>query len=392
MKYDVFISYSRKDTSIAYKICEAFDNAGISYFIDKQDIGGAYEFPEILANAILDSRLFLYLASQNSYKSKFTNSEVTFAFNEKDKNCVLPYIIDGSELPVSQRLIFSAINWRNIKEHPINSVLVSDILTLLNRNDEIYKPKSTDNKNCIKEPRYGIYVQDAGPSKLQLIKYVKEVAKIGLKEAKDLVDSVPSNIFISHDYHKANRLANEMRKIGATVTIVDNKIKNENSQNCAKEPRYSIYVQDAGPSKLQLIKYVKEVAKIGLKEAKDLVDSIPNNIFISRDYPQANRLANEMRKIGATVTIIDNRIKNENSQNRVKEPRYSIYVQDAGSAKLALVKYVKEVTKIGLKEAKDLVDSIPNTIFVDCDYSMANKIARDLHEIGATVTITIKNA
>ena len=54
MKYDVFISYSRKDTSIAYKICEAFDNAGISYFIDKQDIGGAYEFPEILANVILD--------------------------------------------------------------------------------------------------------------------------------------------------------------------------------------------------------------------------------------------------------------------------------------------------------------------------------------------------
>ena len=115
MKYDVFISYSRKDSNVANKICEAFDKEGITYFIDRQGIGGAYEFPEVLANAILDSTLFLYLASKNSYESKFTNSEVTFAFNEKEKNCVLPYIIDDSNLPVSQRFIFSAINWRNIK-------------------------------------------------------------------------------------------------------------------------------------------------------------------------------------------------------------------------------------------------------------------------------------
>ena len=133
MKYDVFISYSRKDTAIADKICYAFDRAGITYFIDRQGIGGAYEFPEVLANAILDSKLFLYLASENAYKSKFTNSEITFAFNEKEKNSILPYIIDSSMLPVAQRFIFSAINRRNMKEHPIETVLVPDLLDLLGR-------------------------------------------------------------------------------------------------------------------------------------------------------------------------------------------------------------------------------------------------------------------
>ena len=38
MKYDVFISYSRKDTNIANRICQALDKANINYFIDKQEI------------------------------------------------------------------------------------------------------------------------------------------------------------------------------------------------------------------------------------------------------------------------------------------------------------------------------------------------------------------
>ena len=38
MQYDVFISYSRKDTAVADRICQAFDAVDISYFIDRQGI------------------------------------------------------------------------------------------------------------------------------------------------------------------------------------------------------------------------------------------------------------------------------------------------------------------------------------------------------------------
>ena len=38
MKHDIFISYSRKDTAIAERICAAFDKAGITYFIDRLGI------------------------------------------------------------------------------------------------------------------------------------------------------------------------------------------------------------------------------------------------------------------------------------------------------------------------------------------------------------------
>lgn len=137
-KYDFFISYSRKDTIIADKICNVLDSANISYFIDRQGIGGGMEFPIILADAICESQLFLFLASKNSYESKFTNNEITFAFNEKPKQSILPYIIDGSELPRHMRFAFAGINWRNISEHPIQTILVNDITKLLGRKTNNY--------------------------------------------------------------------------------------------------------------------------------------------------------------------------------------------------------------------------------------------------------------
>lgn len=128
MKYDVFISYSRKDSIIANTIINEFDKEGITYFIDKQGIGGGMEFPAVLAQAIRESKIFLFLASKNSYGSKFTQSEIVYAFNKKQKKDIIPYIIDGSSLPEELEFTFSAINWRRIEEHPIETILVDDIL------------------------------------------------------------------------------------------------------------------------------------------------------------------------------------------------------------------------------------------------------------------------
>ena len=134
MKYDVFISYSRKDLVVADKIHDVLDKAGVSCFIDRKGIGGGMEFPKVIATAIKESELFLFLASENSYSSKFTSSEITFAFNKKQKNQLLPYVIDSSSLPDELEFVFSSINIRNMKEHPIETTLVEDILDLLGRN------------------------------------------------------------------------------------------------------------------------------------------------------------------------------------------------------------------------------------------------------------------
>lgn len=132
-KYDIFISYSRKDTAIANKICDALDLQGITYFIDRKGIGGGMEFPAVLADAIINCKIMLFLGSVNSYKSKFTNSEVTFAFNKKPMGSLIPYIIDGSELPPALEFTFSSINIRTMEEHPIETTLMKDFCQILGK-------------------------------------------------------------------------------------------------------------------------------------------------------------------------------------------------------------------------------------------------------------------
>ncbi len=76
--FDVFISYSRKDTAMADEVCGMLDRNGISYFIDRQGIPGGSEFPTILAQAIQNCALVLFLISENSVNSKFCRQEMTY--------------------------------------------------------------------------------------------------------------------------------------------------------------------------------------------------------------------------------------------------------------------------------------------------------------------------
>lgn len=130
MKYDVFISYSRKDTTIADKICQVFDNQdpAISYFIDRQGIEGSAEFPEILAKAIEDSSIVLFLGSANSYQSDYTKKEVSYTINKKGGTALFPLILDNSPMPYSIELQLSNINWRILgRSYSIEENLVTDI-------------------------------------------------------------------------------------------------------------------------------------------------------------------------------------------------------------------------------------------------------------------------
>ena len=137
MHYDVFISYSRKDTRMADRICAAFDRNGISYFIDRKGISAGVEFPEVIAEAIEASSFFLFLGSVHSYASKYALNEVAYAFNEMPRNSVIPYLIDDAPLPKNLKFLFSGVNIRNYKEHSVEEVLTKDILGLLNVDDPV---------------------------------------------------------------------------------------------------------------------------------------------------------------------------------------------------------------------------------------------------------------
>lgn len=128
MLYDVFISYSRKDSEVAYKIYNTLTAAGLSCFIDLEGISGGADFPSVLAHAIMESRLMLLVASKNFYASEYAMKEVTFAVNNKGSRFILPVIIESGELPKNLEFILSNINWRELsRSYRIETELLADV-------------------------------------------------------------------------------------------------------------------------------------------------------------------------------------------------------------------------------------------------------------------------
>ena len=66
---------------------------------------------------------------------------------------------------------------------------------------------------------------------------------------------------------------------------------------------------------------------------------------------------------------------------------FDVILKSAGAQKLAVVKLVKELTSLGLKEAKELVDAAPKTIKEGVSKDEANALKAQLEEAGAEVEI-----
>lgn len=66
---------------------------------------------------------------------------------------------------------------------------------------------------------------------------------------------------------------------------------------------------------------------------------------------------------------------------------FDVVLKSPGGAKLAIVKLVKELTGLGLKEAKELVDSTPSTIKEGVSKDEADALQKALTEAGAEVEL-----
>ena len=134
-KYDVFISYSRMDSAIADKICSAFDQVGITYFVDQQGMGGTANYVSKIADEIDNSKAMLLLASANSYKSEYVSIELHYAFEQKI--VVLPYALDKTQIPKNFKILLIRANWHYINEDPIVPKLLTSIAELIGKKEEL---------------------------------------------------------------------------------------------------------------------------------------------------------------------------------------------------------------------------------------------------------------
>ncbi len=70
-----------------------------------------------------------------------------------------------------------------------------------------------------------------------------------------------------------------------------------------------------------------------------------------------------------------------------EQDEFDVVLEAAGDKKIAVIKEVRALTSLGLKEAKDLVDGAPKAVLEKVDKAAADKAKDQLEGAGATVTL-----
>ena len=113
-------------------------------------------------------------------------------------------------------------------------------------------------------------------------------------------------------------------------------------------------------------KIVEEVEKLSVIELADLVKAIEEKFGVSA--AAAVVAAGPAGAAGAAAE---------------EKSEFDVVLKDAGANKIAVIKVVKEATGLGLKEAKEIVDSAPKTIKEKVAKEEADKLVEDLKAAGA---------
>lgn len=108
-----------------------------------------------------------------------------------------------------------------------------------------------------------------------------------------------------------------------------------------------------------------------VKEVQDLAD------FLKSEYGIEPAAATVVAAAGGS----------EGGEAAEEKTAFDVVLKNGGAAKLKVVKIVKELTGLGLKEAKDMVDGAPKTIKEGVSKAEADDMVAKLTEAGAEVEI-----
>ncbi|MDD4520178.1 MAG: 50S ribosomal protein L7/L12 [Alphaproteobacteria bacterium] len=119
-----------------------------------------------------------------------------------------------------------------------------------------------------------------------------------------------------------------------------------------------------------LVKIVEELSTLTVLEAAELSKMLEEKWGVSAAAPVAVAAA---PAAGAAAAE--------------EKTEFNVILQAAGSSKINVIKEVRAITALGLKEAKDLVEAAPKAVKEGISKDEAEKIKKQLEEAGATVEL-----
>ena len=70
-----------------------------------------------------------------------------------------------------------------------------------------------------------------------------------------------------------------------------------------EQTEFTVVLKEVGAEKIKVIKVIREITGLGLKEAKELVDGAPKNVKEGVDKAAAEEIANKLKEVGAEVEV-----------------------------------------------------------------------------------------
>lgn len=119
--------------------------------------------------------------------------------------------------------------------------------------------------------------------------------------------------------------------------------------------------------------FAEKLVNLTVKEVNELAD------ILKQEYG--------IEPAAAAAVVAGPAAGGNSGESAEEKSEFTVVLKAAGGSKLAVVKLVKELTGLGLKEAKELVDNAPSNIKEDIAKDEAEGIKTSLEEAGAEVEL-----
>ena len=125
-----------------------------------------------------------------------------------------------------------------------------------------------------------------------------------------------------------------------------------------------------------------------MADLKDFAEQLVN-LTVKEVYELANILKEEygIEPAAAAVAVAGPAAGGGDAAGGEEKSEFDVILKSAGASKLAVVKLVKELTGLGLKEAKEVVDGAPKPVKEGISKDEAEGIKKSLEEAGAEVEL-----
>jgi len=120
---------------------------------------------------------------------------------------------------------------------------------------------------------------------------------------------------------------------------------------------------------------VEEISKLSVLEVSELVKALEEKFGVKAAAPMAFAAGGHAPAAGGGAAAAE------------EKTEFAAVLVSAGANKIPVIKVVREITGLGLKEAKDLVEGAPKSVKEGLNKDQAEEIKKKLTEVGATVEV-----